>query len=238
MKIGLFSDPHYCQADDLGLNRRPIFSLGKVKEAMEEFKSQGVDICFCLGDLVDRAKTDTKKEVLDNLNAVLSVVNSYDFPFYLVPGNHDFVDLTRADLKNAGVKFPDPYMVVETEECDFLLIDANVRSSGNHFDTDGHVWDDANIDVDSFKRVFSTFVSSPKAHIVMVHENLEPTVQEQHVIKNASVIRDLIRESAGVELVIQGHYHEGSEWQDGDVCYHTVEAMCLGESNQFEIIEL
>lgn len=238
MKIGLFSDPHYCHVEDLGLNRRPIYSLDKIREAMETFKKQGVEICFCLGDIVDRAKTDTKKEVLENLSAVMSVINEYGIPFYLVPGNHDFVDLTREDFKNAGVSIPDPYLTVECDSCSFFLIDANVRSSGNHFDTEGHVWDDANINTDTFKIAFSAFVSTPKKHIVMVHENLEPTVQEQHIIKNADSVRDIIRESKGVELVIQGHYHEGSEWQDGDVHYHTVKAMCLGKTNRYEIMEM
>ena len=39
MKIGLFSDPHCCSANDVGLNRRPALSYGKIKAAMEEFKN-------------------------------------------------------------------------------------------------------------------------------------------------------------------------------------------------------
>lgn len=238
MKIGLFSDPHYCSADDLGLNRRPIYSLDKIKEAMEAFKNQEVEACFCLGDLVDRAKTDTKKEVLEYLDAVLGIISSYDIPFYLVPGNHDFVDLERGDFEAAGVVLPNPYKVVTTNECDFLLIDANVRSSGKHFDVEGHVWDDANIVVNSFEPTFREFISTQKKHVVMVHENLDPTVQGQHVIKTADTVRDIIRKSGAVKLVIQGHYHEGSEWYDGDVHYHTVGAMCLGTDNHYEIMEL
>lgn len=238
MKIGLFSDPHYCKADDLGLNRRPVFSLEKIKEAMGAFKNQGVELCFCLGDLVDHAVGDTKKEVLENLNEVLSVIRSYGIPFYLVPGNHDFADLTREDYINAGVDFPHPYSIIEAEDCDFLLIDANIRSSGKHFDTEGHVWDDANIVEASFKPVFSSFISTEKKHIVLVHENLDPTVQEQHIIKNAESVRKVINESGRVKLVIQGHFHYGSDWYDGEIHYHTVKAMCLGKSNYYEIIEL
>lgn len=238
MKVGFFSDPHYCKENDLGLNRRAILSLGKIKEAMEAFKAEGVELCFCLGDMVDHAKGDTKKEVLENLSEALEIIRSYGIPFYLVPGNHDFVDLTRADFENAGVFLPNPYDIVETDTCDFMLIDANVRSNKEHFDTSGHVWDDANIVEKDFIPVFERLVSSKKNHVLLVHENLEPTVQEQHIIKNAQRVREIIRNSGEVKLVIQGHYHYGSDWYDGDIRYHTLEAMCLGERNYYEIIEL
>ena len=241
MKIGIFSDPHYCKADDLGLNRRPIFSLAKIKETMEEFKKIGVEICFCLGDLVDRTKEDTKKEVLDNLKATLEIIHSYGIPFYLAPGNHDFVDLTREDFKALGVQFSSDsnshILTIESKEYNFIILDTNVRSNGEHFDTAGHVWDDANLpkaDVEAVSQILKS--NQGKKYIVLVHENLDPTVQEQHIIKNAEEIRGVIKESGNVKMVIQGHFHEGSEWYDEDICYHTVKAMCLGEKNHFEII--
>lgn len=63
MKIGLFSDPHCCSANDVGLNRRPALSYGKIKAAMEEFKKAQVDLCICLGDLTDHAQGDTKERL-------------------------------------------------------------------------------------------------------------------------------------------------------------------------------
>ena len=38
MKIGLFSDSHYCQCEDLGLNRNGKGSFNKIKVEMEQFK--------------------------------------------------------------------------------------------------------------------------------------------------------------------------------------------------------
>ena len=237
MKIGLFSDPHYCKADDIGLNRRPILSLGKIKEAMEAFKEQEVDFCICLGDLVDRAKNDTKIEVLDNLNEVLTIIRSYDIPFYLVPGNHDFVDLTRQDLRGLNINFADPVYDFELGEYKFILLDCNFRSSGLHFDTEGHVWDDANL-IPSQVQYLEKALKTGKKCVVLTHENLDPTVDENHTVKNADTIRTIIKESGNVKTVIQGHYHYGSHWQDGDIHYHTLRAMCLGEENYYEIMEL
>ena len=58
------------------------------------------------------------------------------------------------------------------------------------------------------------------------------------LIKNAESVRKVINESGRVKLVIQGHFHYGSDWYDGEIHYHTVKAMCLGKSNYYEIIEL
>lgn len=239
MKIGLFSDPHYCKADDVGLNRRPALSLGKIKEAMESFKEQDVEICFCLGDLVDHAPGDTKNEILENLNEALILIRSYNIPFYLVPGNHDFVDLTRQDFKNAGLLVPDAcqHITIETDKCVFVILDANVRSSGYHFDVAGHVWDDAFIS-DFEVQLIKKDIPNNKSCIVLVHENLDPTVEENHIIKNGEAVRRAIKESGAVKLVIQGHYHYGSDYYDGDIHYHTLKAMCLGEDNYYEIIEI
>ena len=238
MKIGLFSDPHYCKADDIGLNRRPILSLNKIKEAMEDFKRQGVELCICLGDMVDHAKGDTKEEVLDNLNEALTVIRSYDIPFYLVPGNHDFVDLSREDWESENVNFANPVYDFDLGEYKFILLDANFRTSGNHFDIEGHVWDDANLIFTQIEYLKEKLKGQEKKCIVLTHENLDPTVDENHIIKNACEVRRIFKESGRVKMVIQGHYHYGSDWQDGDISYHTLEAMCLGEENHYEIIEL
>lgn len=237
MKIGLFSDPHYCKADDLGLNRRPILSLDKIKAAMVDFKEQGVELCICLGDLIDHRAGDTKKDILDNLNEVLALIRSFDIPFYLVPGNHDFADLSRKDWRDALVNFPDPVCDFEAGGRKFILLDANFRTSTNHFDTEGHLWDDANL-IPPQLEYLEKVLKGQKNCIVLVHENLDSTVDGNHIIKNACDVRKIIEDSGAVDMVIQGHYHYGSNWQNGNVCYHTLEAMCLGEENHYEIIEL
>ena len=89
MRIGVFTDAHYCRAEVLCRTRRPARSLLKIREAMEAFAAAEVDICLCLGDLTDHAPGDTK-EVLDACFAeAMTLIGSFGIPFYLVPGNHD-----------------------------------------------------------------------------------------------------------------------------------------------------
>ena len=107
MKLGLFTDVHYCHADILCKTRRPLLSIGKLHEAMEFFKSKGVELCICLGDLTDHPKDSTKEETLSCLGEVMETVNSYNIPFVLVPGNHDYLMMTAEELSEiVGCQIP------------------------------------------------------------------------------------------------------------------------------------
>lgn len=236
MKIGLFSDPHYCHLEDVGGGRKPLASYNKIKEAMESFKAQGVDLCFCLGDLVDCPQGTTKEECKKNLRDIMSLINSYGIPFYLVHGNHDFLGLSEKDFEMENIHTP-PY-IIDKNECKFIVLDSNYRSNMEHFSTAGVVWDDANLPPFQVEYLRNALEKSDKDCVVLVHENLDPGVQYQHIIKNAEEIRNIISASGKVKLVIQGHFHEGSYTGIDGVPYLTLEAMCQGEQNPYTVIEI
>ena len=235
MKIGLFSDPHYCKIERLGETRMPALSYNKVKEAMEHFKAQKVDICFCLGDLTDSPEGVTKDDAKRNLEEILCLINSYGIPFYLVPGNHDFITLTREDLLRAGIKTP-PYVV--ENEYSFIILDANYRSNMEHFDTAGVVWTDSNLPKEQIDFLKTALNESKKNVIVLVHENLDPSLEETHIIKNANEIREIIKNSGKVKMVIQGHFHGGNEIMVDDIPYFTVGGMCEKDINPYFVKEI
>jgi hypothetical protein len=61
-----------------------------------------------------------------------------------------------------------------------------------HFDKVGVVWDDSNVPPCQLEMLADTLARAQKPCIVMVHENLDPTVQYQHIIKNHEQIRQII----------------------------------------------
>ena len=236
MKLGLFSDPHYCKSDNIGLGRRPCLSYGKIKDAMDAFEKENIDVCFCLGDLTDHVEGDTKEDAKDNLHKVMELINSYNIPFYLVPGNHDYLMLDATDLKSENIHTP-PYKI-ELREHNFIVLDGNYRSNGERFDTAGVVWDDSNLPDFELDFLRKELESSKKPCVVLIHENLDPTVQEQHIVKNAHVVRQIIKESGKVKLVIQGHFHEGSERIIDNIRYLTLKGMCQGNDNPYIILDI
>lgn len=235
MKIGLFSDPHYCKLENIGGGRSPLSSYGKISTAMAYFKEQEVDVCFCLGDLTDSPNGSTRDEAIKNLDEILALIRSYNIPFYLVPGNHDFLMLKREDMEKAGIKTA-PYVI--ESEYNFVILDANYRSNMEHFDTAGVVWTDSNLPKEQISFLKNALNGSDKEVIVMVHENLDPSLEESHIIKNAEEIRKIISSSKKVKMVIQGHFHEGNEIFVDGIKYFTVKGMCQGNDNPYFILEI
>ena len=236
MKIGLFSDPHYCNRSDVGGDRRASLSYDKIKEAMSAFKEANVSLCICMGDLTDCPEGDTKEDAKRNLSTIMGLINSYGIPFYLVVGNHDCIALSPEDFKFENIDTP-PYKI-ETEEYNFIALDANYRSNMERFDVAGVVWDDSNLPPFEIEYLKAELAGSEKPCIVLVHENLDPTVHYQHIIKNAQEVREIIAQSGKVKMVIQGHYHEGNHIEIDGIPYHTVKGMCQGTDNPYEILEI
>ena len=193
---------------------------------------QGVDICLCLGDLTDRAPTDTKESVAACFHEALALIRSYHIPFYLVPGNHDYLMLTKKELETAGIPIP-PY-TVSMNGWRFIILDANYRSNGDCFDIAGVEWTDSNLPADQCDFLKEALKSTDEKCIVCIHENLDPYVESRHIVKNAEAVRSLL--GSNVKMVLQGHYHHGAEHTIDQIPYLTLRAMCEGEENTYTIL--
>ena len=236
MKIGLFTDCHYCKSQ-LGGGRDARASLGKIKESMDAFKRENVDICFCLGDLTDNGKEDTRETVIQCFTEATKLIRSYEIPYYLVPGNHDYLMLKAEELEAmVGYKIP-PY-TVSADKYDFIILDANYRSSMVRFDIEGVEWTDSNLPPFQIEYLKEALEKSERECIVLIHENLDPAIHESHVVKNAEQIRTVIKNSGKVRLVLQGHFHGGAESEIDKIPYITLPAMCEHTENFYRIMEL
>ena len=237
MKIGLFTDCHYNKATEIGGGRRPAESYDKVKRSMEAFKEAKVDMCFCLGDMTDHVEGDTKEEIVESLKKLTGLIYSYNIPFYLIPGNHDYLMTTGEDMREA-CKEKLPPCVIKTDKYDFILLDANYRSSMVRFDIAGVVWTDANLPPEQIEFLKNALEKSDKECIIMVHENLDPTLDKSHIIKNSDEARKIIKESNKVKMVLHGHYHGGAENIIDGIPYITLPAMCERNEGYFRILEI
>ena len=233
MKIGVFTDAHYCTADVLCDTRRPSLSLSKIREAMEAFARESVDFCICLGDITDHAPSDTKESIAACLHEALTLIKSYEIPFFLVPGNHDYLVTTREDFESLGIKIPPHAHYADGYR--FIFLDANYRSDGRCFDAAGVEWTDSNLPEDQLSFLQEALEESTHPCIVLIHENLDPFVDALHIVKNAEKARKIIKGSGKVKLVLQGHFHPGAEHTVDGIPYVTIPALCEGESNSYRI---
>ena len=73
----------------------------------------------------------------------------------------------------------------------------------------------------------------------MVHECLDPTVEDKAcVIKNSEAVREVIKQSGKVKMVIQGHYHRGNEIMIDEIPYIALKGVCEAEENPYRIMEI
>ena len=237
MKIGLFTDSHYCRAEVLCNTRRPSLSLGKIKEAMDAFSLARVDLCICLGDLTDHKEGDTKEAVTSCFFEAMELIKSYNIPFFLIPGNHDYLMMRAEELYTALSQEPLPF-TLGLDRLNIIFLDANYREWGERFDTAGVLWTDSNLPTYEVEYLKRTLEHSKKECIIMLHENLDPNVEEHHIVKNAAEIREILEASGKVRTVIQGHFHEGADSVVNGIRYITLPAMCEGEENSYRIIDL
>lgn len=236
MKIGLFSDTHYCDSKYIGGGRFPRSSYGKVKRAMEQFKHEEVDMVFCLGDMTDHDQSSTKEDIIRCFGELYSLILSYGIPFCLVPGNHDYLVMTAEDMRKSS-GFVVPPHTIHTESCDFVVLDANYRSNMKRFDVAGVEWTDSNLPPEQVEYLRKE-LSVNKDHIVLVHECLDPNLDKTHIIKNAEEIRKIIADSGNVKKVINGHFHDGHCCVIDGIEYLTLKSVCENEDDVYKIIEI
>ena len=210
-------------------------SLKKIAEAMNAFRKASVELCICLGDLIDVGTT--KEESLACIVEAMDLIRSYEIPYRLIPGNHDYTVFSAeefSEITDCGIP---PYMV-ETETHVLIFLDASYRSDNRRFDIAGVDWKDSNLPSFQLEYLKTVLKSTDKPCIVLLHECIDPMLCVDHRVKNAETIRSILEEAHNVSLVLQGHYHEGADRTVNGIRYLTVPAMCEGTENHFFILDL
>lgn len=235
MKIGLFADPHYCNKEYIS-NRRPTLSYNKIKEAMECFKAQNVDLAICLGDLVDDCGSD--EENIKAIKHLCEMIYSYGILFYSLMGNHDCENFTSAefDAYSCGACPPFTY---ETEKSILIFLDCNYKDDESKYVPHNVDWTNTFLPQNQLDKLQEALKGAQdKKAYVFSHQSIDPEVDKNHIVRNSQKIRQILEAHSNVQMVVQGHYHWGHETVINNIAYKTVSAMCEGENNVFEIIEI
>ena len=240
MKIGLFSDSHYCRASVPEQTRLTSLSLGKIRDAMEDFKANSVDLVMCLGDMVDVGESveASRKDLSD----VMQTIRSFNLPFLYVTGNHDF-NVASIDELPGLVSVPVSPAVFDCTEYRIISLDANYDSDGKHYGPEGYDWTDANLPDAQLQFLAKALEESDKECIIAIHEPIDRHTEHERgqfgvwaSVNNAEDVRRIIRDSGKVRLVVQGHVHEYYNVAEDGIRYITVKGMCEGTSNHYMIL--
>ena len=234
MKIGLFSDPHYCtlKFDD---DRKPELSLNKIKSMLEDFKRQSVELIICLGDLLHCEPN--KNQNLENLKIISSIIKSYNISFVLIPGNHDSEIFTKEEYSSVS-GFDVAPLKFETKHYKLILLDACCNDDGSLHIPPENDWTNSYVPVSQIEWLKNELSDKSKKCIVFTHQCLDFNVECHHLIRNAVLINSIIDDAGNVESVYSGHYHPGKESKRNNINYITLKAVVCGDGNPYRIIEI
>ena len=234
MRLGVFTDPHYCFEDRLVKTRRPRLSLGKIREALAAFKETGVEVILCLGDWI--SVWDTKEYMAARLDDFAKEVKAAGLPVYTCMGNHDGEIFTREEFKEITGFCVSP-CVVEDDRCKVILLDANYLRTGEPWPPMCTDWTQTAVPADELAWLEQELACG-KTCLVAMHQNVDPNISYPHRPENADAVRNVIRKAGNVPLVLQGHYHFGGDATIDGTRYLTLNAMCEEEENSYFIYDL
>lgn len=237
MKIGLFADPHYSTRNTACQTRRPSLSYGKAAEAVEAFRNtKDLRFIVCLGDLIDSDCSREQEE--KNLAAIGALITSSGVPCYCCMGNHDAFIFSKEEFARISGLMTAPCSFSYENKL-FILLDACYHSDGSAYSSQKADWTDSFIPDEQIEWLKIILQNSPAKEVYLfVHQNLDPTVEKHHIIKNASVIREILENDGRVKTVYQGHYHPGKMTDYNNIRYVTLKAMCEGTDNSYIIIDI
>lgn len=235
MKLGIFTDSHYCNKEISWVTRRPLLSYDKTKEAMEHFVKEKVDAVICLGDIVDDC--DSYDGNVEYTKRLVELVLSYGLPFYCLMGNHDHLDFTREDFARITGCYP-PFSVSIGDRL-LVFLDCNYHDDGSAYSPDGVDWTNSFMPPEQIARLEDVLNSNKDKKVyIFSHQPIGGELEQNHIVRNAPDIRRVINAAGNVKGMYSGHFHGGFKGKVDGIDYVTVPAMCEGEQNSFTVVEI
>lgn len=242
VRFGIVTDCHYADADPNG-TRFYRQSRDKLGECVTRMNAEKVDFLVELGDFKDQGRPPLEADTLAYLGEIEAIFQRFDGPTYHVLGNHDMDSISKSQflnrVTNTGVDPAHSYYSFDAHGLHCIVLDANYRSDGADYDHGNFDWTDANIPADELDWLRKDLASVSGPAVVFVHQLLDGT--DSVSVKNAEQVREILEASGRVQVVFQGHHHEGRYSQINGIHYYTLKALVEGQgldSNSYAIVDV
>lgn len=223
-RFGVITDIHHSDKVD-SRTRRHSAGLAKVHAFAQAMNSESrIDFIVELGDYIDRLDANNGKDPIANLAEVESAFRSFSGPTYHVLGNHEFDQLTRAQLlpnlrNGTDANRIDPartWYSFDQGGLHCIVLDADYygyddpSGSVKPFDMNGpQSWTNAYIPEAQKQWLIADLAASSLPTILFTHQTMHHNDTQNHNIKNASEIRKILETDGDVLAVFSGHNHRG-----------------------------
>ncbi len=251
LRIGLISDPQYCDCDPAGIRiYRGV--LQKLPSAIDSLNKYQVDFVMNLGDMIDR--------YYESFDSVNRIYESLTMPYFNLLGNHDFeeipVALQPSILSRYGM--PDYYYNVIFKNWRFLILDGTELAAysralhpelaeegdslfqQNQDSINNRTW---NGGIGRMQRAWITdqineAYDEQQLVVLFCHFPVFPDSIDLNLWNDDEIV-GLIGNHPNVIAFINGHYHQGNYGFNNGIHYVTQAAMLdTHENNSFSILEV
>ena len=242
LRFGMVTDTHYADAPTRG-KRHYRKSAPKLAECVDLMNEEQVDFLVELGDFKDEGSPGVEKNTLKYLETIEGVFREFKGSRYHVLGNHDMDSISKAQfqarVENTGIAEDETYYSFDVNGLHFVVLDANFTADGIAYDHGNFSWKDANVPEQELAWLKEDLAETSNPAIVFVHQLLDG--EDNHSIKNASEVRQVLEESGKVLAAFHGHHHAGRHNMINGIHYYTLKAVVEGagkEDNAYAIVEV
>ena len=235
LRIGLITDLHYADKPPAG-SRHYRETLGKLQEAAAQFEKQKPDLLVELGDLIDAAESvETEQKYLATIHKEFAALPGEK---HYVLGNHCVQTLTKQEFL-AGVGKQKSHYSFDAQGFHFVVLDACYRADGQPYGRNNFEWTDANIPAEQVDWLKADLKAARGKAIIFAHQRLDG--KNDHCVKNAEQVRQVLEDSGKVLAVFQGHSHKNDLKDINGIHYCTLVAMVEGsgaENNGYSLLDI
>jgi len=243
LRFGLLTDPHYGSAAPKE-TRYFRESLGKVREAVEQFHTARVRFLAELGDLLkDTAPDEPEERTLADLAAIEREIQRFGGATYHVLGNHDMDNLSKAQvlarITNTGIAAGRSYYAFSCGGVRFTVTDANYLRDGRSYDHGNYDWREYNLPPEELDWLRFELKAATEPVIIFAHQRFDGDGDAQ--FDNRAEVRGILEGSGKVLAVFQGHHHPGAYSFINGIHYYTLKAVVEGsgpENNAYAVVDV
>jgi predicted MPP superfamily phosphohydrolase len=235
VRVGLVTDVHYADKDTAG-NRYYRESLDKMRECVDRFNKNRVDLAVELGDYIDAAETvEEESEYLAKLD---SEFKRFEGQRHYVLGNHCVWTLTKQQfLDRCGAS--ESHYSFDRNGIHFAILDACFRSDGVAYGNRNYEWTDTEIPPSERDWLKGDLAATNNPTVAFVHQRLD--VAGHYGVKSAPEVRKILEASEKVLAVFHGHNHVNDHNEVNGIHYCTLEAAIDGsgaENNAYGLLDV
>ena len=204
--FGLFSDLHASLpgAPTRGYSERTTKDM---ERGMSRFLAADARFAVSLGDILNRSETCEIQ--YDHLKDVISRWSRFGIPVHAVLGNHEFQQLSVADISEL-FQTDRTYYSFDLSGYRFIILDTCIRPDGVHYENDDFDWKEGILPAEQVQWLRSRLADG-KPTVIFTHTNiyLDPSLNgwDHYLVQNYAEVLDILEESECVLAVFQGHRH-------------------------------